>query len=211
MTDVEITPDLLAGIRARAEKATPGPWTVDRWGCVVGGDGLCVACETPEADAAHIAGLDPSTVLALVDEIERLRESEREARADRDSIRRRLRLLTDDESWWIGGAWGDYGEAVIPIRGIHMVLGDVSAEVPETTPGLAATYRDLRATVEDQGHRLDAVRALIAPVVADLTGGGPDQRTHWDGCHRWHMGCLALKIQAVLDGAPTTDTEGEHR
>lgn len=105
----------------------------------------------------------------LLAEVERLRASEYKARAGHDSIRRRLRLLTDDESWWIGGAWGDYGEVVIPIRAIHMVLGDrflgdIPTETPELDPGLAATYRDLRATVEDLTARLDAVRALHVPL-----------------------------------------------
>jgi hypothetical protein len=84
----------------------------------------------------------------LVAENERLRRSEWTARAERDSIKRRLERLTADESWWIGGAWGDYGEAVIPLRAVWMALGDKDSEPPELEPGLAATYRDLRATVE---------------------------------------------------------------
>lgn len=89
----------------------------------------------------------------LIAENERLRRSEWAARGERDSMRRRLDLLTADESWWIGGAWGDYGEAVIPVRAIAMVLDRKMVDqdepgAPELDPGLAATYRDLRATVE---------------------------------------------------------------
>lgn len=91
----------LAGIRARAEAATPGPWFVtgDPWfrssdGVLAGSpDGnvafVIIDCEaigaqrdeyegpfklsTAEADAAYVATMDPPTTLALVAEVECLR------------------------------------------------------------------------------------------------------------------------------------------
>lgn len=90
MTDLD-----LAAIKARAETATPGPWHYDgvpyledvEYGHIVTGGGapgsmsehqICWVGETlnlraPE-DAAHIAGMDPTTTLALVTEVERLTE-----------------------------------------------------------------------------------------------------------------------------------------
>lgn len=85
MTDLD-----LEAIKARAQAATPGPWTCDSGG---------INNDTPDKvgeyeqilepysddpsedayvnisdeDAAHIAGMDPTTTLALIDEVERLR------------------------------------------------------------------------------------------------------------------------------------------
>lgn len=82
MTDLD-----LEAIKARAQAATPGPWRV-------GEDDAFIVSESqkdfrgrPEEvvwpdeqyaftahDGAHIAGMDPETTLALVDEVESLRE-----------------------------------------------------------------------------------------------------------------------------------------
>lgn len=74
----------LAGIRARAEAATPGPWHVTHSGVSIystnrtsvgmAGSILAHGSELGQGtDAAHIAGMDPVTTLALVAEVERLR------------------------------------------------------------------------------------------------------------------------------------------
>jgi hypothetical protein len=90
MTDLD-----LDAIAARAEAATPRPWQYDgvpyledvEYGHIVIGGGvpgsmiehqICWVGETlnlhaPE-DATHIAGMDPTTTLALVAEVERLTE-----------------------------------------------------------------------------------------------------------------------------------------
>lgn len=86
----EMTPDRLAELRQIAEAATPGPWeawqnpeyagwwvqrrdrdageSVPRWRVRVLG-------HNPKANAEHIASFDPPTVLAMLDEIERLRQT----------------------------------------------------------------------------------------------------------------------------------------
>lgn len=67
-------PDL-AALRALAEKATPGPWAPDAEGSIV----LRVGTEFKLSgcfyhwDAAYIAAAHPGAVLALLDEVERLR------------------------------------------------------------------------------------------------------------------------------------------
>jgi hypothetical protein len=77
-----LTGDELAAIKARAERATPGPWEADL-GSVWRPSPLSVTeivCDcrggehiTTREDAEHIAGMDPATTLRLVAEIERLR------------------------------------------------------------------------------------------------------------------------------------------
>src|SRR5690606_26615746 len=90
----ELTPERLAELRRIAEAATPGPWRISGDGPV---DRFVIAsterdhiAETTRggsftnedlANAYHIATFDPPTVLALLNEIERLRR-EREALAE---------------------------------------------------------------------------------------------------------------------------------
>lgn len=83
-----------ARLRALAEAATPGPWEADGnevsqhwsrpepWKTVASSEVACMSyCYggsgrgiEDEADAAYIAAADPSTMLALLDEIESLRD-----------------------------------------------------------------------------------------------------------------------------------------
>ena len=86
MTDLD-----LAGIKARAEAATPewpSPWIVrgddgdvSVWSSDLDGCGPIASYLEPDA-AAHIAGLSPDVALALVAEIKRLREELREAQTE---------------------------------------------------------------------------------------------------------------------------------
>jgi hypothetical protein len=105
---LDLTPAFLAELRRLAEAATPGPWTVedrrnaplknvqivagfhrvaevhdvhqrDYQGSFAGDHAAADAVDAVGlANAAFIAATDPATVLALVDEVERLR-------ADRDA------------------------------------------------------------------------------------------------------------------------------
>lgn len=91
-------------------------------------------------------------------------QATKDVRAERDSILRRIGRLESDESWWVGGAWGDYGEAVIPLRALSTLTGPLADAGPEweTKPGFAATWGDLRATVERQEAEFTDLRAGIA-------------------------------------------------
>lgn len=127
---------------------------------------------THGASLALIRELRDALVAAHADN-ERLRSSEWAARGERDSMKRRLELLAADESWWIGGAWGEYGEAVVPLRAIWMVLGEKGVDQskvgePELNPGLAATYRDLRATVEHLAADNERLRADLTDVAHQI-------------------------------------------
>jgi len=103
----ELTSERLAELRRIAQMATPGPW--GRSGRIVyapthGHRQVTISvqkgrdCSAEEADAValHIASFDPPTVLALLDEIERLRR-EREEIVDGET---RFVLYHPDFNWW---------------------------------------------------------------------------------------------------------------
>ena len=85
MSKPDLTPERLAELRAIAEAATQGEWNTTHNGIDSGEHGVdcsgsgrygdIVPCteETLERDAIHIAAFDPPTVLALLDEVGRLR------------------------------------------------------------------------------------------------------------------------------------------
>lgn len=85
MTDLDLTK-----LREIAEAATPGPWEFEPSGYSECGEPRCCSeywenriwsqrlilaesMELSDVDATHIATFDPPTVIALLDEIERLR------------------------------------------------------------------------------------------------------------------------------------------
>ena len=77
MTDLDLTE-----LREIAESATDGPWnlhtlrtdeTHDIRGSIDDEANIVIYAECEDADADHIATFDPPTVLALIDEVERLR------------------------------------------------------------------------------------------------------------------------------------------
>ena len=76
----------LAEIRARAEAATPEPWEIIGGGEYVTGVGLIIGREcdggVTSEDAAHIAGMDPTTVLALLDRLEAAEAAVERVRGD---------------------------------------------------------------------------------------------------------------------------------
>ena len=112
----EMTPERLAELRRIAQMATPGPWERDgrivyalthygyRNGIEQRANKVTISvqkghdCSAEEADAValHIATFDPRMVLALLDEIERLRR-EREEIVDGET---RFVLYHPDFDWW---------------------------------------------------------------------------------------------------------------
>ena len=102
-----IDPQQLADLRAKAEAATKGPWVVehhDGWWTVSGAkrsevfdDGsangeYAPACKQNNRD--FIAAANPATVIAMIDEIERLRE--------RNAKLERVREAAKDAINWVG-------------------------------------------------------------------------------------------------------------
>lgn len=75
MIKFEITPAMLASIKSKAERTPPGPVWYKEEGVnlVRNSEGWRIAKAECEEDAEHIASADPWTVVAIVDEIERLR------------------------------------------------------------------------------------------------------------------------------------------
>ncbi len=84
MSKVELTPAELADIKKKAEaaeKVAPSPWKFSHtceeyrfFSEVRDNDDYQVVCDLTREEAEHIAAADPATVLALLQEIERLRK-----------------------------------------------------------------------------------------------------------------------------------------
>lgn len=95
--------DDLDALEAVARAATPGPWTInwetyeyhagmpDKWASSINGPEASEFADLDSADAEHIAAFDPPTVLALIAEVRRLRESEKQR----------------DDARWAAGIVGD--------------------------------------------------------------------------------------------------------
>lgn len=77
-----LTPEKVRKLRKLAERATPGPWEMSKWGDGTSGDVSAnviapssestVCHDIMDFDAAFIAASHPAAVLVLLDEIERL-------------------------------------------------------------------------------------------------------------------------------------------
>lgn len=84
MTIVELTPEKLAHIKKKAEaaeKVAPSPWKFSHtceeyrfFSEVLDNDNYQVVYDLSREEAEHISAADPATVIALVEEIERLRK-----------------------------------------------------------------------------------------------------------------------------------------
>ncbi len=97
-------------LKELAERATPGPWSCNRHWAIVGGPTLeftngaaqqqiAMACwqswmheEELRNNAEFIAANNPKTVLALLDEIDRLK-------AENEALRGALQAVVDDPTW----------------------------------------------------------------------------------------------------------------
>lgn len=64
------------------------------------------------------------------------------------------------------------------------------ADDPKSWTERAMTTRDLRNAVALD--RIDDLTRDVGGVWADHIG------THYDGCYRYHVGCLAIHIQHIL-------------
>ena len=55
----------------------------------------------------------------------------------------RAEEVRQDDGWCIGGAWGDYGEVVVPLRILSYVIeGELDQKIASTDPGFALTYAE---------------------------------------------------------------------
>lgn len=124
MDNIEITPELLADLKAKAEKATPGPWTIldeCHYLCTEPTDecppmpvawvshGPGIPPEQSENNEDYLMAVSPDLVLALISEIEDLRsrqtaqgvaccecqEVEVELRQEIESLRQERQILRD--------------------------------------------------------------------------------------------------------------------
>lgn len=141
-----------------------------------------------EDGAEWQAARDQERIAALEDEVERLRDA-------LTGIKERDAEVGEDESWWIGGAWGEYGEPVVPLRILSYVIdGNLDEKVASIDPGFAITYAE-------QVARADAAEALLARIrefVTERIDGYPDDP--YDFVREF-----ALGVHAILDGDSNAD------
>ena len=99
----------------------------------------------------------------------------------------------DDEGWHIGGAWGDYGEVVVPLRILSYVIGgQLDEQVVSTDPGYALTYAEQVRRAEQAEDRLADVLDLADDVTEHCRG---HVDTHSESCWKWHAACLARVLR----------------
>lgn len=126
MTEDSLTTEALLARRELAEKATPGPWEVDKseitsavyvetdWGHLI--------CESDDEDAAHIAANSPDVVMADIDEILRLR-------TENEKLRKSVEIqrgMVQEAYQTAALAWG--GEIPSPLPGhTHMTEEEACA------------------------------------------------------------------------------------
>ncbi|MGO2112567.1 MAG: hypothetical protein ACTH31_13240 [Pseudoclavibacter sp.] len=116
------------------------------------------------AEADRLAELEAEVErLRSLTKAQAARSAEHLARAEAaetalEGIKRRDAEVGDDEGWWVGGAWGDYGEAVVPLRILSYVVGGkLDEKVASIAPGFALTYAEQTARAEAAEARLDVV------------------------------------------------------
>lgn len=143
-------------------------------------------------DATHRGTFDAIDVInhgVRLAEWQAKRDSARiaELEAELAGIKQRDAEVGEDEGWWIGGAWGDYGEAVVPLRVLSYVIdGNLDEKLSSVDPGFALTYAEQVVRAEVAESRLAAVRELVSLVLPD---GETVTRVN------------AAKVRAILDGA----------
>lgn len=117
-----VTPDL----RKLAEAATPGPWSADAWKKIlvdgVSADvgsidaALVLMDGAPQltADAAYIAAANPTTILSLLD---RLEKAEAEARGGRDAALEEAAAVCDADAHEYGNR--EVAAQIQPDKGMY--------------------------------------------------------------------------------------------
>ena len=159
-------------------------------------DIVCASTATAEEIGQSVSTV--AQVIARTDAIA-WREQGRELDAEVKRLRGRLTGIKErdaevgeDESWWIGGAWGEYGEAVVPLRILSYVIdGNLDEKVASIDPGFALTYAE-------QVARADAAEAKLARIREFVTehSVGPDDPFAYGQQ-------VARRVLEILDGDNT--------
>lgn len=100
------TIEQLEEIEARAKAATQGTWKFSPWHiqegppAVLSSEAWVLATTSSDSDAAHIAGMDPATTLALTAAL-------RQAWEERDEAREAVKALERPTMYWPDGECSD--------------------------------------------------------------------------------------------------------
>ena len=125
------------------------------------------------------------------------------------AIKARAEEVDEDEGWHIGGAWGDYGEVVVPLRILSYVVdGALDEKIVSTDPGYAATYAEQVARADHAEAERDAALVAVARVrtihVPFTHPQFPGDRVYCKGCAVAGRGekSWPCETRVALDGAP---------
>lgn len=163
--------------RAEAERRWPNDGIGGNWSRVLMG---FTSRDSFAEGAAWQAERDAARIAELETELQAIRD-----RADE---------VGEDDGWGIGGAWGDYGEVVVPLRVLSYVVdGQLDQKVVEIDGGFAVTYAE-------QTARAEAAEAKLTTVKAELTKG----RVGGRGAGETIAGQIAHAVLAIIDGTETT-------
>ncbi len=167
----------LDAIEARAMAATPGPWeerdnsdeghgvsTVDPGGR--GDDIVCLGTDGIQADIDHIAGMDPTTTLAIVAEVRRLRGIEDE----RAGCLAYIDTLKSDLA-----AARDKAAKCESYEATARAERDKASEEARLWKSLARAYQaELAAGYGPRDYRVSDARLAQGKALADLRAAGID-------------------------------------
>ena len=169
-------------LREAAERATPGPWTEhdprmvnDAHGNALFMVNLAMSAKQAAANAAYIAAADPTTVLALLADRDRLQRERERAELERDT----QRDITDRECARADRLQRELDEAVEWIR----VVGEEMIGAGYKSGDRTVTIASLRAAL-----------ALVTKLRAALrrhavsSGAGPGPSSCWECATDWPVG-----------------------
>lgn len=140
-------------------------------------------------------------IVSLLRWVEALRAQVEQIKARREEVGE------ETEGWWIGGAWGDYGEPVVPLRIMSYVIdGELDQKVATSDPGFALTFAEQVARAERAEAEAAALRAQVERVREVLFASDDGTEYEHDRDHGQAEGypecpgCWVETIRRALDG-----------
>ena len=98
----------------------------------------------------------------------------------------RAEEVRQDDGWCIGGAWGDYGEVVVPIRILSYVIeGELDQKIASTDPGFALTYAEQERRAEEAEAKLAEAREVTDAEVNAILHHRWDMMAGTCACGEW--------------------------
>lgn len=237
MTPDPTTREGRAALRATAEAATPGPWNVDgpfwvdppgvtpsemtvetRAG-VSGKDRALVmpgTWETKDADAAHIARMDPATTLALLDALDALQARADAAEAEAARLLVRLHganVEAERQFQRAEAAEAQVADLQAKVGALHVTVDrEQAARAAAEAQARAARFEiaEVRYELGDSLTQISRVKAVHHPVEIEpsetICGGCSTRRGEGATLRYFPFVEWPCPTVAALEGSPTSHT-----